>query len=218
MRGLCGDGIGERDDAAGSGSGGAGFGSGFFGLAGGGAGGAAVLAVVFVFPGTAAVLNFEEKLRILVNIAGEALFVEREEVEGFELARENVGLEEGMVDGSVFGFDVAGGEAFAEGEEVFLDCLDAMKAPIVEREGAGEIDFEQAVRVEGLHVFAGEGEVVDAVFVGHDGGLAGPGVLEAVHGGQGLGRDLLGFGHRFSPRLDVGMGVAGILGWGWGCC
>jgi hypothetical protein len=127
------------------------------------------------------------EFQVLVDVAGDALFVEGEIVESFVVEDKDLGLDDGMVDAGVFGLDLGSERPdFSVGEHVFFDGVEAVEAEVVEGYGLGEMEFDRADGVEVPDVGSDEGVLGFLVFFGHDDGEAGETMLEAVQAAEGF--------------------------------
>ena len=127
-------------------------------------------------------LEFQEEIEAGFDVPVQARLAEGEQVHGFGVDHEGVGVADGVFDFDDFVVEVFVGEDLAVGEGVLFDSLEAVKAPAIEGYGSGEVDFGTAPGVEVLDEFADEVESGYAIFVGHDVGETGDRVFEAVQG------------------------------------
>jgi len=139
-------------------------------------------------------LEFQEEIEAGFDIPVQARFAEGEEVHGFGVDQESVGVADGVFDFDDVVVEVLVGEDLAVGEGVLFDSLKAVESPAVEGYGSCEVDFGAAPGVEVLNEFADEVESGYAIFVGHDVSETGDRVFEAEESWLGDG-GFVGFLH-----------------------
>ena len=127
-------------------------------------------------------LEFHEEFHVALDVAGEAGFVEGDFVDDFGVEHVGVGVADGVFDLLDRVGEVLVGKNLTVGEDVLFHSFNAVDSPGVESNGAGEVQFGGASRVEIADEFADELSLGGTILFGHDVGQTGEGISEAVHG------------------------------------